>query len=262
MIEFERAAAAADVLARHRKRGTKLAQLPSDIRPHTREEGYAVQEQWMRHTGAPLYGWKIAATSQAGQRHINVGGPMAGRLLAETVLPDGATVALAGNLMRVAELELAFRMGRDLPSRARAYGVEEVLAAVATLHPALEIPDSRYGNFVAVGEAQLIADNACAHLFMLGPAVPADWRAVDLAAHEVAAEVKGKSRHVGRGANVLGDPRVALAWLANEVSGLGHTLAAGQVVTTGTCVVPIAVVPGDEVHADFGAFGRMSVRFS
>ena len=115
---------------------------------------------------------------------------------------------------------------------------------------------------MAVGEAQLIADNACALSFIPGPAVAQGWRAIDLAAHTVHAEVVGKSRHDGRGANVLGDPRIALAWIANELSGLGITLAAGEVVTTGTCVVPIPVVPGDRVDADFGAFGKMSVAFS
>ena len=262
MIDEASAAAAADLLARHRDAGTRLAELPAGLRPRSREEGYAVQAQWMRHTRSPLYGWKIAATSEAGQRHINVKGPMAGRLLAERVLPDGARTALAGNLMRVVELELAFGMGRDLPPRPAAYSIDEVMAAVASLHPALEIPDSRYRDFVSVGEAQLIADNACAHLFVLGPAVRTEWRAVDLAAHAVWADVAGKSRHEGRGANVLGDPRIAMAWIANELSGLGITLAAGEVVTTGTCLVPIPVVPGDGLRAHFGAFGEMSVSFA
>ena len=44
----------------------------------------------------------------------------------------------------------------------------EVLDAVDTLHPAIEIPDSRFADYVKAGEAQLIADNACAHLFVLG----------------------------------------------------------------------------------------------
>ena len=254
--------AAADLLFAHWQAGTRIAELPEAIRARTRAEGYAVQAELMRHTRSPLFGWKIAATSVAGQRHINVKGPIAGRLLAENVLPDAATIPLAGNLMRVVELELAFRFGRGLPPRSRPYSVDEVLAAVATLHPALEIPDSRYEDFTAVGEAQLIADDACAHLFILGEATTAPWRDMDLAAHEVSAEVLGKSTHPGRGSNVLGDPRVALAWLVNEVSGLGLALAAGEAVSTGTCVIPIPVVPGDRVRASFGAFGTMEVSFS
>ena len=113
-----------------------------------------------------------------------------------------------------------------------------------------------------MGAPQLIADNACANLFILGPAVDLAWRDLDLAAYPVSGTVVGKSEHRGKGANVLGDPRIALTWIANELSGLGIPLLAGQVVTTGTCVTPIAVVAGDEVVADFGPMGRLSVRFS
>ena len=67
------------------------------------------------------------------------------------------------------------------------------------------------------------------------------------------------SRAQGIGANVLGDPRDALAWLVNELSQPELTLAAGQVVTTGTCLVPLAVQSGDHVVADFGAIGTVDV---
>src|SRR5579862_4617295 len=76
------------------------------------------------------FGWKIAATSEAGQKHINVDGPMAGRILSETLIADGGTASMAGNEMRVAEPEFAFRMGRDLPPRSQPYTVREVLDAV------------------------------------------------------------------------------------------------------------------------------------
>jgi len=89
----------------------------------------------------------------------------------------------------------------------------------------------------------------------------ADWRAMDLAAHRVIGTVTGTLHREGSGANVLGDPRIALTWIANELSQQGVTLAARQVVTTGTCMVPLEVAPGDTVGADFGLFGRMSLRF-
>jgi 2-keto-4-pentenoate hydratase len=61
----------------------------------------------------------------------------------------------------------------------------------------------------------------------------------------------------GRGGNVLGDPRVALTWLINELSSLGLTLHSGEVVTTGTCIVPPAIAPGDRFTADFATLGRL-----
>ena len=68
-----------------------------------------------------MVGWKIAATSDAGQKHIGVDGPLAGPLLANRVLENGATIPLDGNVMQVAEAEFAFRFRIGLPRRAHDY---------------------------------------------------------------------------------------------------------------------------------------------
>jgi 2-keto-4-pentenoate hydratase len=182
--------------------------------------------------------------------------------MSDTVIADGGSASMKGNEMRVGEPEFAFRMGRDLPPRPAGYALADVLEAVATLHLAIEVPDSRFADFAEVGAAQLIADNACAHQFVLGPEAPAAWRGMDLAAHRVVGAVAGRLEREGRGANVLGDPRLALTWLANDLSRHGVTLAAGQVVTTGTCLVPLPIGAGDSVSADFGALGRVALHFA
>lgn len=252
---------ASDVLWDHWQSGRRLSTLPERLRPRTRAEGYAVQAGLGARTTGPLFGWKIAATSAAGQAHIGVDGPLAGRLLRERVRELGTEVPFGANHMCVAEAEFAFRMGSDLPPREGPYTVAEVMAAVATLHPAIEIPDSRFDDFTSVGAAQLIADNACAHDFVLGPAAPDGWRLVNLAAHPVV-EWVGATRREGLGSHVLGDPRVALAWLVNELSGIGDTLRAGDVVTTGACVPPMPIAPGDHVRCDFGTLGVVDARLA
>ena len=262
MSEITSTQAASALLLSHWQAGTTLAALPPHLCPKHREEGYAIQAHIEATSQQPLFGWKIAATSAAGQQHIGVDGPMAGRLLAEMVYRDGATVPLGANRMRVAEAEFAFRMGHDLPPRSTPYAVKEVLAAVAALHLAIEIPDSRYADFASVGAPPLIADNACAHQFVLGPEAPQVWREIDLASHKVVGKVSARYTRDGIGANVLGDPRVALTWLANELSHLGITLAAGQVVTTGTCVVPLEIQAHDTVSIDFGVLGHVSCALS
>lgn len=260
MLDKDQIAAASEILVKHWRDGTKLDALEPRLRPQSRAEGYAIQAALERRSSGKLFGWKIAATSEAGQKHINVTGPLAGRIMSDTLIADGGTASMKGNEMRVGEPEFAFRMGRDLPPRATAYTVDEVLAAVGTLHPAIEIPDSRFVDFVGAGEAQLIADNACAHLFVLGPATAADWRAMDLVEERPQITLRGE-RYTGHGRNVLGDPRVALAWLANELRELGLTLRAGEVVTTGTCHPPLPIQAGDHFAADFGVLGKVSVRF-
>ncbi len=244
----------------HWRAGTRMAALPAEFRPATRAEGYAIQAHL--EALAPVFGWKIAATSAAGQQHIGVDGPLAGRILADHVYAPGAVLPWANNFMNVAEAEFAFRMGRDLAPRATPYSVAEALDAVATLHPAIEVPDSRFTDFAKVRGPSLIADNACAHDFVLGPATTADWRGIDLAQHRVVGRVIGKLEHDGIGRNVLGDPRIALAWLVNELAAHGITLRAGQVVTTGTCIVPLPIAPGDRVHVDFGLLGVVEAQFS
>jgi 2-keto-4-pentenoate hydratase len=261
MLDPQQRQAASDMLWDCWQQGRRLSALPDWLRPATREEGYAVQALLERHTNGPLFGWKIAATSRAGQLHIGVDGPIAGRLLREQARESGARLPTTGNGMRVAEPEFAFHMARELRPRDSTYTMPEVLAAVDALHPAIEVPDSRYENFVKVGGPQLIADDACAHYFVLGPATRVDWRSNDLVDHAVRGIVSGKPPQYGKGANVLGDPRVALTWLANELSRLGIPLGAGQVVTTGTCMTPLAIGPGDTVVADFGELGSVEVRF-
>jgi len=253
--------AAAAILWRHWQQSTRLGELPAQCRPQARADAYAVQAEVARQSGQGIIGWKIAATSKAGQQHIQVDGPIAGCLLAARKAEAGARIALAGNNMKVAEAEFAFRMGRDLPKRATPYGVAEVLAAVASLHPAIEVPDSRYEDFTCVGAAQLIADVACACWFLIGAEVDADWRARDLIQHRVTAYRNGELAGQGSGANVLGDPRAALAWVANELCTFGSGLRAGDVVITGTCLTPVPVVSGDRVRADFGEFGSLEAGF-
>ncbi len=261
----DHALAAAQLLAGHWQAGTRLDALPAVCRPTTLDEGRAAQALWAQVTGQRIAGWKIAATSLAGQQHIAVDGPLAGPVFEPHVLPDGATVSLATNGMRVAECEIVFGMGQTLAPRAAPYTRAEVVAAVQTLHPGIEVPDSRFRAFERADLAQLIADCACCNDMLLGAAVSpqaAGAGALDaLPTLQVQAHVSdGRSPH-GTGSNVLGDPVQALVWLVNELTTTGRTLHAGQFVTTGACVPPIPVLPGQTVEADFGWIGRISARF-
>lgn len=266
-ITPDQAEAAARLLWSHRESGRSIEALPAHLRPGDAASGHAIQALLPSVTGRAVVGWKIAATSTAGQAHIGVSGPLAGRVLAGQVLADGDALSLAGNLMRVAEPEFAFRFGQALAPRTTPYTVDEVLDAVDALLPSIEEPDSRFTDFARAGEAQLIADDACARRFVIGSAERVDWRALDLCTHRVSARVLGADGAVriareGDGSVVLGDPRVALTWLVNEASTLGVALEPGQWVSTGTCMVPLPVQPGDRVEVDYGVLGRVSARFT
>lgn len=241
--------------------GDRIPELPEAWRPRTVAEGWAIQQAFAQAFRAPVAGWKIAATSKAGQAHINVDGPLPGRILGERLIPDHVTIELAPNLMRVIEAEFAFVLGEDLAPRETPYTVDEVMECVTDLCLTMEVPDSRFTDFTKVGKAQLLADNACAWWLVESPPVEADWRKVDLSQQVVKVYRNGELAATGSGANVLGDPRVALAWLVNELGALETTVCSGELVTTGTCVVPVPVAPEDEMIADFGELGSLRVHF-
>ena len=197
---------------RHQARSARTVATPCA----TAREAYAIQAALEHHSAGSLFGWKIAATSEAGQKHINVDGPMAGRILSETVIADGGTASMAGNEMRVAEPEFAFRMATDLPPRSSPYTVQA--GSRRGRHAASGDRDSGFAvcGFRQRRCAQIIADNACAHLFVLGAPTTANWRALDLVEEKPVITLRGR-QFIGHGKNVLGDPRIALTWLANEL---------------------------------------------
>ena len=147
MADRALARAASRLLVEHWEAGTRLPALPPDLRPMTRVEGYAIQSELMAYTGAPLFRWKIAATSAAGQRHIRVDGPLAGRLLAEKVIADGATVSVATSLMRCVEVEFAFRMGRTLPPFIERHG-ERPIDGLTDAFRVVRVHQQRGSTFV------------------------------------------------------------------------------------------------------------------
>ena len=211
-------AAAADLLLKNWAATTRITELPEALRPQSRGEGYDAAAAVAARSGSTVAGWKIAATSEAGQKHINVDGPIIGRILKSRLMPEGASVTLGDNIMRVAEAEFAFGFAKDLAPRAVPYTQAEVLDAVGSLHLSIEVPDSRYVDFTKVGAAQLIADTACASWLVLGPAVDRPWRDLDLSSHAVKGLLNGTVKAEGTGKAVLGDPRKALAWFVNEAS--------------------------------------------
>lgn len=235
-----------------------MAALPSALRPRDEQQAMAIQRATTRSIGT-AFGWKIGATSPASQALLGVEGPLAGAMHERFRYEDGVSISLAGQRMRVAEPEFAFRMAADVDGDSP--GVEDVLDAVGAMHVAIEVPDSRYDAFDGVDGLQILADGACTGSFLLGPRVDG-WQGLDLAAQPVAVHVNGEHVADGSGANVLGDPRTSLHWLARELPRFGLSLRAGDVVTTGTAAPPPPVTPGDSVVAEFPGLGSVSARFT
>jgi 2-keto-4-pentenoate hydratase len=224
--------------------------LPEDCRPATIADGYRIQDGVAAALGVATAGWKIACTSDEACKILGADGPFAGRVLAPFVLDSPAELSAGAFHMRGLEGEFAFRLGADLPAAGGPYAAEEMAAAVECLHPAIEIVDSRFSDWIGVGSPSLAADNA------------AGWQSTDLNDVEVSMALNGETKKTGTGADVLGHPLAALAWLANDRAAHGGGLRAGEVVTTGTCTGVVFANAGDTGVAHFGPFGAVAVTFT
>ena len=249
---------AAELIWNSWENGKKIEMLPDSIMPYSRNEAYKIQEQIEVLSKNTIVGWKIAATSKDGQNHIGVSGPLAGRIFKEKVTYSNSTIALGYNKMGVAEPEFAFKVGSLIKPSKTLFSVEEVMELVDSLYIAIEFPDSRFNNFSSVGELNLIADNACADQFVISPPIEIDRENIDFSNFKLSIS-NSKFSYQGIGSNVLGDPRIALTWLVNELSQNNIVLEKDMIISTGTCSKPIPVEAGDVVIANFGELGEISV---
>ena len=227
----------------------------------TQADAYAVQDAWLRRklaAGGRLAGRKVGLTSRAMQQQLGVDEPDFGFLLETMIVPSESSLVRADLLQPRVEPEIAFW----LASRLRGPGVTaaDVLAATRGVCAAMEIVDSRIADW-RIKLADTIADNGSSaravvsdHVVRVGD--------VDLAAEAVPLmrndEVVGR----GSGADVLGHPAEAVAWLANRLSDFGAGLDPGQLVLPGAMCASVFAQGGESFRAEFSTIGSVTVRFT
>lgn len=262
MLTEEAITRAADALARARDTRSPIDGLPEGCRPSTLDEVYAIQQGVFQRRGLPVVGYKVGAASREIMEADNLPSPVWGRLYAPFVHSSPARLPREAFLtLRNCETEFTFRMGTDLPPRPEPYSREDVVTAVASVHPSIEVGDSAYQDRKAVKPYLGVpCDNAGAgrHVYAEGVS---DWRSLDLPGFPVTLHVNGTLRTRGTGAAVLGDPVVSVLWLANELSARGIGLRRGDLIASGSMTGFNYVEPGDEAVADFGPLGECRIQF-
>lgn len=245
---------AADILLGARRERAPIAALPEAVRPRTLGEAYAIQDAVIQRLGGTVTGYKIGATSAAAQSFLGLDGPFYGRIPPDSILSSPAELGADDLPFVLIEPEFALTLGADLPPRSGGYDQSGVADAVASVHPAFEVVTSAYGEaWRSAGALALIADNGVHARLVLGSPYT-DWRRLDLATHPVRFLKNGQEEGQGTGANALGHPLTALAWLASSAP---TGLRAGQVITTGVVTPFLYAAPGDRLEADFGPLGAV-----
>ena len=222
-------------------------------------DAYAIQRYWAAlHTaqGARIVGHKIGLTSRAMQMASHFHEPDFGHLLDSMLFADGACIPAGRFRKPRLEVELSFVMGQDLSGGN--VQIYDVLRATEFIQPALEIID--YRTELPRQICDTIADNAASGGMVIGGRTirPFD---VDLRWVGATLSLNGVIEETGLAAGVMGHPAAGVAWLVRKLSEVGEGLKAGQIVLAGSFTRPVAVAPGDVVHADYGALGGIGVSF-
>jgi 2-keto-4-pentenoate hydratase len=227
------------------------------------DEAYAVQTRNVARAqalGHRISGKKIGLTSFAMQRQLGVGEPDYGHLFAAMDCGDGA-IDTGALIQPKIEAELAFVLRKGLGG---GHVTEaDVVDATAYVSAAFEIVDSRVADW-RIKLADTVADNASTGRYVLGPA-RIEPGSVDLAAVSMKLyKIDGSGELLvaeGEGADVMGNPLAAVAWLANKLWAYGVSLNPGEVVLSGALSAAPAARRGDAFRAEFSGFGTVEASF-
>ncbi len=259
-IEQQHISKAASLLIAAREQN-QLIELPDSVKPQTLEDGYKIQDEIIQKIDTQQKGWKVAITSDELMKMAGVTEPVSGPLFEQWIYPNSHTVNNGAPTLYGFEFEFAFKMAKDLPPKEQPYSRKEVLAAVGSLHLALEPVGTRYTvGPVKSGVPQFAADHGGNYGFVYGPAIP-NWQNVDLSQVMITGYFNDKKIGQEPGSNVMGDPINSLTWLANHLPKRGYSLKAGEWVVTGAALGPVPVKPPVKVRGDFGDLGSVHLNF-
>lgn len=228
--------------------------------PVDADGAYAVQTintRFWEAQGRRIVGRKAGLTATAVQQQLGVDQPDFGVLFEDMRVADGGCLDPARCIQPKAEAEIAFVLGADLASLDSTPA--QVAAAVASVHAAIEIVDSRIADW-KITFADTVADNGSSAFFVLADqGLPI--AGLDLEGAAMTMTVNGEVASTGIGAAALGNPLNAAAWLARTLAARGEPLKAGDILLAGALGPMVALNPGDNVEAKVAGIGAASFTY-
>jgi 2-keto-4-pentenoate hydratase len=240
---------------------TPIGTISDEYSQITVEDAYQIQLEIIKEKvakGKRIVGKKIGLTSLAMQNLLGVYEPDYGQLLGDMEVVDGGEISLSGLLQPKIEAEIAFILGKDLVGPG--ITARDVLLATEAVVPSLEVVDSRVKDW-KIKIQDTVADNASSARFTLGHKL-SPVRGLDLSLTGMVFSKNGHIVGTAAGAAVLGNPAVAVAWLANKLAEYDITLRAGETILSGAFTAAVVPTAGEYFEASFDRLGTVGVRFT
>jgi 2-keto-4-pentenoate hydratase len=240
--------------------GGAVPPMRDGLGPVDADGAYAVQTintRFWQAQGRLIVGRKAGLTAKAVQTQLGVDQPDFGVLFDDMAIADGGSLNPARAIQPKAEAEIAFVLAKDLPDPQTT--PDMVGHAIATVHAAIEIVDSRIADW-KITFADTVADNGSSAFFVLGREGK-PLAGLDLFTCGMVMEINGAIVSLGAGAAALGHPLNAAAWLAQTLARRGEPLKAGDILLAGALGPMVALNPGDHVRAIIGGLGTASFTY-
>ncbi|GAB7020747.1 2-keto-4-pentenoate hydratase [Halostagnicola bangensis] len=235
----------------------------SPIPPLTDEKEISVDEAYEIQSGVidricgddgRITGHKLGLVSEAKQEQLGIQEPIFGSVTEETVL-DGATIPTDSLISPRLEAEIGLILDEDISAPVTP---TDILTSTRAVVPVVEILESRFQGWTIPSAQDVIADNTSAGRVFVGETLRGVTD-VDLAMESVVISVNGELEATGVGADIMGHPARAVAWLGNRLDELDEGLKAGELILTGGINAAIDIEPGDVYHIKFANIGEITL---
>lgn len=203
--------------------------------------------------GMPRLGWKICVNERRARERLGLSAPFVGFLDGGRRLASGEVSPLPGT--GAVEPEIAIQVREAV---AAGGSLAEARAAIGCLAPALEIVDYARGSPSLEG---VVESSSFHYGVVLGEPRPTS-RAPAIGADCPRLRKGGAPAGAPDASLVPADLAEIVRLVADFLARRGERLESGDWILSGACTSPVRVEAGDEVSADFGPLGSVSVRFA
>ncbi len=199
---------------------------PVSLVPPDRDAAYGIQQDVLQRLGSPISAWKVGTAQTPGE--------VQGSPIPSSYIQSGSgLIRLADHEICGLELELAFQFKRSFPHRNTPYTDSEVLEALESMAPTIEIVSSRYQGWPNVPDLLKLADLQNHGALIIGPSVPyrADFPFLNPTLQLTVNDIECAKSPTG---NPAGDPRHLLPAFVRQCANRGLAIESGHWVTTGS----------------------------
>lgn len=252
---------AADMLYKAEKSRVPVELISVQYPGAAAEDAYNIQlkyvEKRLSDDNVKIIGKKIGLTSEAMRIMVGVDEPDYGHLFDDMYYEMDVVIDVSEMLAPKIESEIAFVLNKEL--KGPGVKVTDVIEATAGVMPSFEIIDSRFKD-PKIKFEDTVSDNGSSARLVLGTNIT-DIKSVDLRTTGLVLEKNGKIIDTAAGAAVMGNPAVAVAWLANKLHKYGISLKPGEVILSGSLTKAYEIKPGDVFTATFAGLGTVKAVF-